>query len=277
MPPRKRSVEKIAQDAEGSAEGAKVAKTTGSSTTRKRATAKRSTAKRKPAQRKRRADRSTASTKDGGPKKKTGTRRGTSAEIVARNAEIAKLREVDLWLWEEIAEKFGNTVKTVRAGYDSHVAARHLEEASFQEAMKEMRRYVQVLVRDQQALAQIAHDLKVEVIEPEPVAEGEDAPAAGEPKTRTIRHDIRARIAAMHEKVDLMFKEIAIRQAIGDLPTRFAELTSERDWERAHERTMEVLKRHDIPHAVFAEIAAAMDERIDAPVPKTHLSAVNDQ
>lgn len=267
MAPRKKSVTEIAQDAEGSATPGSTASSTGSSTSRKR----KATPKRKAA-RSRRADRSTASTKDGGQKPKRGTTRGTAAEIVTRNAEIAKLREVDLLLWEQIATRYGITIKTARAGYDAHLAAQEAEAASFVTAMKEMRRYVQVLVRDQQALALIAHDL--EMSEPEVVeVEGADS-ITRDPKQ--IKHDIRSRIAAIHEKNDLMFKEIAVRQAIGDLPTRFAELVSSRDWEQAYERAMEVLKRHDIPHAVFVEIAEAMDERVDASIPKTHLAAVNE-
>lgn len=265
MAPRKKSVTEIAQDAEGSAEGEKVAKATGRSVPGKRkATPKRKTVRR------RRADRSTAATKAGG--RKPTKSRLTAAEIVTRNAEIAKLREVDLLMWGQIAARFEIDEKTARRGYDAHIEAQEAEAASFVTAMKDMRRYVQVLVRDQQALAQIAHDL--EMSEPEVVeVEGADS-ITRDPKQ--IKHDIRSRIAAIHEKNDLMFKEIAVRQAIGDLPTRFAELVSSRDWEQAYERAMEVLKRHDIPHAVFVEIAEAMDERVDASIPKTHLAAVNE-
>lgn len=213
-----------------------------------------------------RKDRANAPTKAGGkqPIKPRG-QRVTAAEIAARNAEIVKLREVDRLMWEEIAQRYGIDEKTARRGYDDHMAAReHVQ--SFDRAMRDMREYVSVLIRNQQVLARIAHELDEEEV---PAAE-----EGAEPTRRQIRRDVRERIAALHEGTDQMFKEIAIRQAIGDLPARFAEMTAARDMEWAIEQIMAVLKENGVPRKVFVEIERVMGERAGVAVPKTHLSAV---
>jgi hypothetical protein len=120
--------------------------------------------------------------KGGAKKNPTGTQRKTAAEIVSRNAEIAELREVRQLTWSEIAMRFGIGVATAKRGYDDHIAGREYH-PSFDQAMREMREYVAVLRRNQQALAVIAHDL--------PELDGAE---------RRTPFDPRVRIAAIHEQ-----------------------------------------------------------------------------
>lgn len=251
MPRKRRTAQEIAQEETRKAEAA------GRSTPAKR------TGSRK--------DRSTASSKAG--TKRTGTKRATASEIAARNAHIVRLREVDRLMWSEIGVLFGIDEKTARRGYDAHIEGRQYEQ-SFENAMRDMREYVAVLVRHQQLLARIAYELDdpAESIKPPedtPPPEGEEGKLQVE-----VRVETRTRIMALHEQVDLMLKEIALRQAIGDLPARFSEMTAARDFEWAIEQIMLVLKEHDQPRKVFVEIEKAMRSRTDVAVPKTHLASV---
>jgi hypothetical protein len=231
--PRKRSVQEMTQDKK---------KPSGHSVPRKKQA---------------RSGRATATTKAGGPKKRTGTQRKTAAEIAARNAEIAKLREVNLMPWEEIAEKYKIDVKTARRGYDDHLAARY-HEASFERALSEMREYVGVIQASRRALSQVIHDLPVE---------GEEADA------EAVKVETRARIAAIHEQSELIFKEIAIRQAVGDLPADFSEMTAHQDFTAIMGEVLALLKEEGVSREVFAKIEAIIDGRMNVEVPKMHLSA----
>lgn len=208
-----------------------------------------------------RKPRATAASK--APRKPTtGTQRMTAAEIVARNAQIAKLREADRLPWEEIAARFTVDVQTARRGYDSHVDARQ-HEVSFERAMREMREYVAVLESVQMKLAVIARDPTV----------GEDGKKVR--RVPATAPSNRERVAAMHELIDVLFKQIAIKQAIGDLPANFADLSVGRDYELVLEKIMVVLKQHDTPRQVFMEIAQAIQASkggFDVEVPKTHLA-----
>lgn len=176
-------------------------------------------------------------------------------------------------MWEQIATHFGIDEKTARSGYDSHIAARE-HEVNFERAMRDMREYATVLIRNQQALAKIAHELDDDdeaAVEPQPVPEAKE----GEPVklASKVGVDTRTRILAMHEMVEQMFKEIAIRQAIGDLPVRFEEMAAAKDLEWSIEQIMAILQKHKVPRKVFLEIAERLDES-DVSIPKTHLSSV---
>lgn len=190
-------------------------------------------------------DRARAGTKGGAKRKPTGTQRKTAAEIVARNSEIAKLREVGQLMWEEIAARFGIGLATAKRGYDDHLAGREYA-ATFEQAMTDMREYVAVIQRNRQALAKIAHEL------PELLPVGaEESDEQRVARISAAKQRPQVRIAAIHEQADLIFKEIALRQAIGDLPADFDELVATRDFDWVFTEIMVVLLRGDaVPGAV---------------------------
>jgi hypothetical protein len=205
----------------------------------------------KPKSRKQRTDKPAGQKK---PRKK----RASPGQAVARNARIVQLRDQYLLPWEQIAAKLGISYTAAREGYQQHFEDIPYER-SLKRALEEMRAYVRVIQADRAELAIFARNL------PSLDAKKDDPPPNYDPRTR---------IAAIHEQASLIFQEITIRQACGDLPMQFNELVADRDFEAILDGIMELLAIHDLPREAFLEIDRIIDGRVAVSVPKTHLEAV---